>query len=330
MSCRGQSRSGAQPAVARKCRGHETDPKLSNWVRFRLACAAAQSQRVPPARHRGPHLKGQSMHFTSHWNVDQTRILTRRELGAVLPAPAKSQDAQRNRIIVRLACFCGLRVSEIGKLAVGDVLLEGARPHLRPQKGNTKGKKGRRVPLWRDCGTLADLRAWKAARASQGAKDGGSVRLLGAEQSGGPRPPARRDPATVPFRLQGAGERARGNAYDSPWAPYLHFTCARWRAVVGGGTRCGGPRQRRHHERLPARRGRRRRGCGRPLRLLGERGYAMKPDQAAIVAQIHAANAILRMLDTAPRGIDLHELQGKAREDRVGIGSTTQLPRWHE
>lgn len=56
----------------------------------------------------------------------------------------------------------------------------------------------------------------------------------------------------------------------------------------------------------------------------------MKPDQAAIVAQIHAANAILRMLDTAPRGIDLHELQGKAREDRVGIGSTTQLPRWHE
>ena len=82
------------------------------------------------------------MHFSSHWNVDQTRILTRRELSAVLAATAKSQNAQRNRIIVRLACCCGLRVSEIGKLTVGDVLLEGARPHLRLQKGNTKGKKG--------------------------------------------------------------------------------------------------------------------------------------------------------------------------------------------
>ena len=111
------------------------------------------------------------MHFSSHWNVDQTRILTRRELGAVLAAPAKSQNAQRNRIIVRLACCCGLRVSEIGKLTVGDVLLEGARPHLRLQKGNTKGKKGRRVPLWWDAGTLADLKAWKEVRAEQGAKE---------------------------------------------------------------------------------------------------------------------------------------------------------------
>ena len=82
------------------------------------------------------------MHFTSHWNVDQTRILTRRELVAVLASPAKSQNAQRNRVIVRLACCCGLGVSEIAKLAVGNVVVEGARPHLRLQKGNTKGKKG--------------------------------------------------------------------------------------------------------------------------------------------------------------------------------------------
>ena len=122
-------------------------------------------------RYCGPHLKGHSMQFTSHWNVDQTRILTRRELAVVLAAPAKSQNGQRNRIIVRLACCCGLRVSEIGKLAVGDVLLEGARPHLRLQKGNTKGKKGRRVPLWWDAGTLVDLKAWKVVRAEQGAKE---------------------------------------------------------------------------------------------------------------------------------------------------------------
>ncbi|MBX9678662.1 MAG: site-specific integrase [Gemmataceae bacterium] len=73
---------------------------------------------------------------------------------------------------MRVGCYCGLRVSEIGKLTVGDVVVEGARPHLRLQKGHTKGKKGRRVQLWWDAGTLGDLKAWKAVRASQGATEG--------------------------------------------------------------------------------------------------------------------------------------------------------------
>jgi hypothetical protein len=50
------------------------------------------------------------------WTVDVTRVLTRRELATVL-ADAKAQaehslNAQRNLIIVRLACCCGLRVSD--------------------------------------------------------------------------------------------------------------------------------------------------------------------------------------------------------------------------
>jgi len=46
-----------------------------------------------------------------------------------------------------------LRVSEIARLGVGDVDVDAA-----------KGRRPRRVPLWWDAGTLADIAAWKAQR----------------------------------------------------------------------------------------------------------------------------------------------------------------------
>jgi hypothetical protein len=56
-----------------------------------------------------------TMPALSTWNLDQTRLLTRRELAAVLadlaPRAALSANIQRNLVIVRLACCCGLRVS---------------------------------------------------------------------------------------------------------------------------------------------------------------------------------------------------------------------------
>jgi integrase len=60
------------------------------------------------------------MSAQSTWNLDQTRLLTRRELAAVVAdvgerAPG-SANVQRNLVIVRLACCCGLRVSEIASL----------------------------------------------------------------------------------------------------------------------------------------------------------------------------------------------------------------------
>ena len=69
------------------------------------------------------------------WNVDPTKVLTRRELTAVLDdinrQSERSLNARRNRVIVRLACCCGLRVSEIANLQLNDVLIDLARPHLR-------------------------------------------------------------------------------------------------------------------------------------------------------------------------------------------------------
>jgi integrase len=44
---------------------------------------------------------------------------------------------------VRLACCCGLRVSEIAALQLDDVVIEVPRPHLRLRRGTTKGGRSR-------------------------------------------------------------------------------------------------------------------------------------------------------------------------------------------
>ena len=112
------------------------------------------------------------------WRIDAGKILTRRELALVLDDLAHKADrfanARLNRVICRLACCCGLRVSEISALQLGDVRLESSRPHLRLRVSTTKGGKARRVPLWWDAGTLADLTAWKTERLRCGAPDSGS------------------------------------------------------------------------------------------------------------------------------------------------------------
>jgi integrase len=109
----------------------------------------------------------------STWNLDQTRLLTRRELATVLadlaPRVAQSANVHRNLVIVRLACCCGLRVSEIANLQLDDVVVDVTRPHLRLRRGTTKGGRSRCVPLWWDAGTLADLQGWKTKRFRDGA-----------------------------------------------------------------------------------------------------------------------------------------------------------------
>ena len=108
------------------------------------------------------------------WSPDPTKILTRRELSIVLTdanrKARRSANARRNRVILRLACCCGLRVSEIAGLQVQDVIIVGPRPHIRVRGAIAKGQRRRMVPLWWDAGTLADLAAWKAERLATGAR----------------------------------------------------------------------------------------------------------------------------------------------------------------
>lgn len=112
------------------------------------------------------------MHIYSAWNLDTSQILSKSELAAVLAdlhRRARLPNVQMNLAIVRLACCCGLRASEIGGLLLRDVVLGVGRPHLVVRAEFAKGNRPRRVPLWWDLGTLADLAAWKRYREDRGA-----------------------------------------------------------------------------------------------------------------------------------------------------------------
>ena len=111
--------------------------------------------------------------MTPTWKIDPTKILGRSEIADVLAdlkRKHRSVNTRQNLIIFRLATCCGLRVTEICGLSLSDVKLAIRKPYLRIRKAYAKGKKPRRVPLWWDKGTLADLEAWHAERKSQGAK----------------------------------------------------------------------------------------------------------------------------------------------------------------
>ena len=113
------------------------------------------------------------MHFST-WNIDASQILSRQELATVLRdlkrRAARLPNVQMNLAILRLACCCGLRASEIGGLTLGDMRVGIARPHLLVRAEHAKLHRPRRVPLWWDAGTLADLEAWLDVRYAQGAR----------------------------------------------------------------------------------------------------------------------------------------------------------------
>jgi integrase len=86
----------------------------------------------------------------SAFSADMTKILTRRELQAVLAdlkrkAP-RSKNTRLNLVIFRLAACCGLRASEIAQLYQSDIRVEMPRPHIRIRTGASKGGRSRRVP----------------------------------------------------------------------------------------------------------------------------------------------------------------------------------------
>jgi len=114
------------------------------------------------------------MHAFPAWNVDASQILTRGELAEVLSdlrrRAARLPNVQMNLAIVRLACCCGLRASEIGGLRLADVVVGVPHPYVAVRAKLAKLGRARRVPLWWDAGTLMDLAAWKNSRESQGGR----------------------------------------------------------------------------------------------------------------------------------------------------------------
>ena len=111
---------------------------------------------------------------TAQWSVDETMILSRAEIAAVLAdvkrKAKRSAGTRQNLAIFRLATCCGLRVSEICGLNLADVRVGIGRPYIHVRQTIAKRGKARRVPLWWDQGTLDDLAAWKDERHRQKAQ----------------------------------------------------------------------------------------------------------------------------------------------------------------
>jgi integrase/recombinase XerD len=108
-------------------------------------------------------------------SVDQTRILTRSEIVEViadLKRKRRSINTRQNLVIFRLATCCGLRVSEIVGLKLANVKTGGKRPHIYVPAAIAKRNKPRKVHLWWDAATLADIEAWKIERNGQDAAAG--------------------------------------------------------------------------------------------------------------------------------------------------------------
>ena len=112
----------------------------------------------------------------ANWTVTKDQILQPGEMAKILVdlnfRAKRSLNSRMNKIIFRLASFCGLRASEIAGLVLADVLIDSTAPKIGVRKEIAKGKKARRVPLHWDAATLADIIAWKMLRVGQGAKPG--------------------------------------------------------------------------------------------------------------------------------------------------------------
>ena len=80
--------------------------------------------------------------------------LTREEMVAVLGEPGNTWTTKRDHLLLNILYNTGARVSEIIKVTVGDVILNGsAFVHI-----HGKGRKERTTPLWKN--TVREIRGW--------------------------------------------------------------------------------------------------------------------------------------------------------------------------
>lgn len=97
--------------------------------------------------------------------ASRTRLLADDQLRALLRSTTGRWPT--NRAILRLTTGAGLRIAELCALDMQDVHLDETRPWLQVRHG--KGNKPRRVPLWWDVDSYADLVAYRDWRVERGA-----------------------------------------------------------------------------------------------------------------------------------------------------------------
>lgn len=107
---------------------------------------------------------------------DESEILSKDEVKKVINCLSQehNKDQVMNRILFRLSCCCGLRRKEIAGLRLSSIRLRGSFPHIHVDKTITKGQQHKRrirkVPLWWDAGTKAEVEDWYKYRVDWGAK----------------------------------------------------------------------------------------------------------------------------------------------------------------
>ncbi len=120
------------------------------------------------------------------WELDSMKVLDEAEVQATLRElrrrGRRSKTTRRSLILFELSTCCGLRVSEICGLTLGDVRT-GLNPFIHIRRDMSKSGRARSVPLGWDSLTLADITAWVALRGAEGA---GTADLLLPTRTGKP------------------------------------------------------------------------------------------------------------------------------------------------
>ena len=164
------------------------------------------------------------------WKVDATKILSRSEIGAVLADVKRrgkrrsSVNTRQNLVIFRLATCCGLRASELCGLKINHVVTGVRRPYLNVPKAIAKGRKARRVPLWWDAGTLADLESWKAERAP-GSRAGRFVRMFAVTRIVRQAPEPAECQSAIHLDVSRPRQASSGRDHDPSWPTQLRVSC---------------------------------------------------------------------------------------------------------
>ena len=157
------------------------------------------------------------------WKVDATKILSRSEIGAVLADTKRrgkrrsSVNTRQNLVIFRLATCCGLRASELCGLKLSHVVTGVRRPYLNVPKAIAKGRKARRVPLWWDAGTLADLEDVEGRARATGSRTGRLVHMFAITRVVRQAVDKAECPRKIHFDMPRPGQASSGRDHDPSW-----------------------------------------------------------------------------------------------------------------
>lgn len=181
------------------------------------------------------------MLIASDWRIDATQVLTRREIATVLAdlqlKARRSPNTRMNMVIFRLACCCGLRVSEIAGIRLVDVRVGIGRPRRAAVVGPGDAGRHRRVG---------------GHTAGPGRPGSGPGNLFATAARRRKAVGSARPKKALPDRVSVLGGCAAQVPDDPPRASYLHQPRPGWPTHAGRSPGCRRAQQHQRDHVLPA------------------------------------------------------------------------------